>query len=261
MTPNIPPKTLAWSLAGFVSAGLILGILLIRNDLHSPFRIADINLSANSNVAVIDEDGQLLALRDKDTDGDGLSDYDELYAHNTSPYLRDSDSDGDSDGNELAGGQDPNCPKGQVCETFPATNTVTNAGLTNDLNGNIDVIGELRNVDIATLRQTLLNAGAPKEALDQMTDDQLRQLYDEILSEQAGGLNLNVNGVANQPANTPTNTNRTTISQQDLANLTPAEIRQFLIASGIDPNTINSVDDQTLQQIFQQAIAESNSRP
>lgn len=51
----------------------------------------------------------------KDTDRDGLSDYDELYLYHTSPYLADSDSDGIQDAVEIAQGTDPNCPSGKPC--------------------------------------------------------------------------------------------------------------------------------------------------
>ena len=51
----------------------------------------------------------------KDTDGDGLSDDDELHTYHTSPYLADTDSDGVSDGDEVRLGTDPNCPPNRDC--------------------------------------------------------------------------------------------------------------------------------------------------
>src|SRR3989338_3721014 len=55
------------------------------------------------------------ALRGKDTDRDGLSDYNEFYLYQTSPYLDDTDSDGVGDKQEVDTGGDPNCPAGQDC--------------------------------------------------------------------------------------------------------------------------------------------------
>jgi predicted lipoprotein with Yx(FWY)xxD motif len=43
-----------------------------------------------------------------DTDGDGLSDGDEVYLHETDPTNPDSDGDGFSDGWEIENNTDPN---------------------------------------------------------------------------------------------------------------------------------------------------------
>jgi hypothetical protein len=45
-----------------------------------------------------------------DTDSDGLSDYDEVNVHGTNPALGDTDGDGLSDGAEVAAGTNPNDP-------------------------------------------------------------------------------------------------------------------------------------------------------
>ena len=42
-----------------------------------------------------------------DSDGDGLSDYEEIFTYDTDPWLADSDGDGVSDGDETAEGTDP----------------------------------------------------------------------------------------------------------------------------------------------------------
>src|SRR6056297_300163 len=51
----------------------------------------------------------------KDSDGDGLSDREEINTYNTSPYLEDTDSDGINDREEIEQGSDPNCPQGDNC--------------------------------------------------------------------------------------------------------------------------------------------------
>jgi len=51
------------------------------------------------------DDARLKAM---DSDGDGLSDYDEIYIYHTDPYNADTDTDGYSDGHEVKNGYDPN---------------------------------------------------------------------------------------------------------------------------------------------------------
>ncbi|GEM_PF-2194607 len=51
---------------------------------------------------------QFSLLLTKDTDGDGLSDYQENYTYNTDPNNPDTDNDGINDGVEIATGTDPN---------------------------------------------------------------------------------------------------------------------------------------------------------
>ncbi|MFH1661487.1 MAG: hypothetical protein ABIA02_00075 [Candidatus Falkowbacteria bacterium] len=129
-------------------------------------------------------------LRAKDTDKDGLSDWDELYFYKTSPYLEDSDSDGFLDMDEINTENDPNCPTGRDCygsgiiegdttvvkdvQEPVSTNISDDAGLEFLLSGDIDA---------TTLRQLLESAGMDKEMLDQFSDAELIASYQETLSQ------------------------------------------------------------------------------
>ena len=64
-----------------------LGVLKIRNTLYAPFAL-------NSDVpyATKEEIDTNEGLMYRDTDKDGLNDFDELYVYVTSPYLKDTDS-------------------------------------------------------------------------------------------------------------------------------------------------------------------------
>jgi len=50
---------------------------------------------------------EIMSLKEKDSDGDGLSNYDEKYVHGTDPYAVDTDGDGIPDGDEVTLGTDP----------------------------------------------------------------------------------------------------------------------------------------------------------
>lgn len=58
---------------------------------------------------ILDEEEERLGTsnRDFDTDGDGLSDYDEIYVWGTDPTNPDTDGDGYWDGFEILNGYDP----------------------------------------------------------------------------------------------------------------------------------------------------------
>lgn len=150
------------------------------------------------------------ALRNKDTDNDGISDWDELYFYKTSPYLEDSDSDGFTDKEEIDNEKDPNCPAGRDCyssgiidgdKTAASEQTSSEDSALSTLleqlgyDENSTAPGETMpdpvsigallggELDAATLRQLLLQNGMQKEILDQISDEQLLASLREIMGE------------------------------------------------------------------------------
>ena len=139
-------------------------------------------------------------LRNSDTDGDGLSDYDELNIYKTSPYLEDSDSDGYSDKTEIDSDNDPNCPRGQDCTGgfgYDSGSPVqTDTASQDPLAGNLSTTpdssaagspSDIMDIDPQSLRQMLLEQGVSQDMLDQISDDQLMQTFNETMSEQTTG--------------------------------------------------------------------------
>jgi hypothetical protein len=59
---------------------------------------------------ILDAEEQQLGTKDgvADTDGDGLSDYDEVKVYKTNPLKPDTDGDGNTDGAEVKKGYNPN---------------------------------------------------------------------------------------------------------------------------------------------------------
>ena len=175
---------------------------------------SEYNAINSSNTGTSAQD----AARDKDTDNDGLSDWDELYVHKTSPFIEDSDSDGYSDGQEIQLGKDPNCPTGHNCGggSFvddPGTQLANPSAPTSDVDaglfGDFDLetlqqasdqlpdvnFGDLENLNdpslldifsgnsnAATLRSMLLDAGLDANMLNQISDEDLMGAYQDTLA-------------------------------------------------------------------------------
>lgn len=154
-------------------------------------------------------------LRSKDTDKDGLNDYDELNVYGTSPYLEDSDSDGYSDKKEVESKNDPTCPFGQNCFVAPVqtedkTNVnpdslfnpagvdmemtpapVANPGASPSASNPVvpataaEANGFVNGAtNPASLRSMLTEAGMDPQTLSQISDEELMATYQETVSEQ-----------------------------------------------------------------------------
>lgn len=239
-------------------AALFLGFLQIYNYIHSPFRTT---LTLNSTTHLTNEQlGQIENLKAKDTDGDGLSDYDELYYYGTSPYLKDSDSDGFSDKEEMESGNDPNCPAGYDCTGSATTEGEgnTNSSSANQNSNNSLVSG---NATAEALRDTLKNAGVPQYILDSTSDEDLLEIYNQTVSEtSAPAVNANTSESSNKNESAGEVSGETEITDEELTEMlrtmTPEEIRQLLVEYGLSEEELSQVDDATLQAIFMQALEE-----
>lgn len=160
---------------------LILGFSSIKHRLKAPFTL-------NQKTVAEGADQSLEALKAKDTDQDSLSDYDEQFLYNTSPYIADSDSDGLKDADEISSGADPNCPKGKVCSTseFRAASSTPSAGPNYgevDFSSVIANLGSGGGVTAIDLRRALIDAGIDKKILDSIDDQTLQSLYLETIKE------------------------------------------------------------------------------
>lgn len=238
---------------------LVLGVFNIRQTIKASFfgdlGASDISLNQ-------DEQDQLNSLHFKDTDADEVTDYDELYVYNTSPYLMDSDSDGTDDKTEIAEGTDPNCA-GADCLQVRGGNQTTATTNTPVITANTPAVTNSTQTETSAapsateIRKVLLNAGVPQEVLDQTDDTTLIQLYKETLAET---------GSTSATANQAVDANYADLLEdesitgtEDLENLTPTQIRELLISSGIDESVLNQVSDADLLVIYKQALGEANA--
>lgn len=184
---NLPrrQKIAVISLAFLAIAVIVFSALQFHTKLNAPFATKD---TANNNAT--STDSKLI-----DSDGDGLSDYDEINNYQTSPYLEDSDSDGISDYDEVKQGTDPNCPTGKVCNSSEtsistASSTVDNvaAGLTIDSGATVTDTGAVSTtgeVTPAILRQILLQSGTLTAAeLEKISDEEIMANYQKAVADQ-----------------------------------------------------------------------------
>jgi hypothetical protein len=150
-----------------------------------------------TNLSSAERDSaEIEALKKADTDGDGLSDYDELYVYHSSPYMRDTDSDGIPDGEEVRRGTSPTCQEGKDCLFNPIAATA---------NASSTAAAQAPAVDPAA-------AAAPDQKID-------------------------------------------------LSALSPQELRDALVESGVPAAQLAGVSDEDLMKLVKQAQADNNAAP
>lgn len=182
-------KVGAFLLLIFAIICISLGALQIRNRLYAPFALSNVVPGT-----VKDQVNSAEALRFRDTDHDGLSDFDELYTYHTSPYLADTDSDGISDFDEVTHGFDPLCAKGANC-SGPIESGATQAPVS-DMSSIItepvapvvadpaaDLAAKL--ADPKQVREMLIGAGLKKELIDKLSDAELKTLILQTLDKSS----------------------------------------------------------------------------
>lgn len=169
----------------------------------------------------------------KDSDGDTLSDFSELYINKTSPYIKDSDSDGVDDNVEVEKKTDPLCPTGQDCAGVIATNVnsaVSTSGSTTT---------EIPTLNATQIRNELSKIGMSQADLNKISDDDLIKLYNDTFSQQS--------------------TSTDTEQLNNLQNLNSSQIRDLLQQNGISSEDLKSINDSELQQMYQATVQEQLS--
>ncbi len=193
------------ALAAFVLLMVIAWSIQFKRSLTEPFAYKGDNSVAGDTASSTDNEA---ALKSKDTDGDGLSDWDELNIYHTSPYLEDTDGDGIPDGVEIKNGTDPNCPEGKSCFKENQAAVSGGTGSSSDMNGRnyLDVLNQLNALEnsqnsaasnvssspdkllgggysAAELRQSLLASGMDEKTLSQFSDDEIIKIYKDSIKQ------------------------------------------------------------------------------
>jgi hypothetical protein len=159
----------------------VFWFLQSKNRINNPFRY-DKKEGAESLCQGEECTAAELAAIKQDTDGDGLTDRNEVDIYGTSPYLEDSDSDGLTDYQEIQSGSNPTCPLGSSCNgTVDYSNIATSTE-----EEQIEVVSDLftGQVDTATLREMILISGSmTEEEINVLTDEELLEIYTNLVNE------------------------------------------------------------------------------
>jgi len=190
---------------------IVIWSLNFKNSLRDPFSYkGDLivnntnnqNNCADGNCATGEMTSDNLELKNIDTDGDGISDWDELFVYGTSPYLEDTDGDTLSDYEEIfVYKTNVNCPEGQNCSNSLSQSEVQNTEPSDDFynflnsletsvdqdinstSSNSSLSENSENLDAQSLRQILIQSGIEEGDLEQINDDDLMKLYQEVLAD------------------------------------------------------------------------------
>ncbi len=233
---------------------IYLGFNNLNNIIKTPSVLFALKYSEKNGPDIKTQEQLMQDLKSKDTDHDGLSDYDELYIYHTSPYLADSDSDGIPDKVEIEQGTDPNCPKGQTCGVTAVINPTAGNYTTSSLELPPSALPSAdqmllagvfgSNPDPKVLRQFLIRQGINQKTLDAFSDTELVNLYKDTATSPTSA-----NGSA-----LPPNLNSATGTMDIKSLLDPKILRQKLRDSGMKEADLQKIDDKTLLETAQEIL-------
>jgi len=190
-------KKAVFGLSILAIAILAVWIWQFNSRLTGPFTPNKEEVAAAQKAAQ-EQEAAALAERTKDTDNDGLTDWDEINVYKTSPYLVDTDGDGVSDFDEVRQGTDPLCAEGSNCGLLAAnpedtTNLETGTPADNPaslIDQELLILALSGQGDANTMRQILLQGGADPNQVGLLSDEVLMSMYEDILAAQLPGVSL-----------------------------------------------------------------------
>ena len=210
-----------------------VGIFYTKNTITRPFSIfPDDQITETDNSEALNNFSNLLAEQQKDTDGDSLTDYQEINIYKTSIYLVDSDSDGIDDNVEISKGTNPNCPEGQDCSFVDTPNV--------DVGDIIPTVDDFLSPDyISSASVILLQNGYTEIDLANMSDEEIAGAYDMLLESPDSSLN----------------------KQQEFASgdIDLQVLRELLLENGIPAEDLQKISDEELLILYNEIITQEEN--
>lgn len=228
--------------------GLVAFVLIIFWSKNLQFQLNDpFTYKGGDDEEVAVNDDSDTALRLKDTDNDGLNDYDELNVYMTSPYLDDTDSDGFKDGEEIANGNNPNCAAGAECESAEQPVDLSTVGMSvvqeKDL---LEMLGKteanlfLTMSDVSEIRNIFVELGYDKNKLDAFSDEDVYKMY--LAAQEAYSKNKK---------NTESSNSSDSFSVEEIQS-----IRAAYEKAGYKKDDLDKISDEDLMSAYRSALLE-----
>jgi hypothetical protein len=208
------------ALSGFI---LFLGFVQLKTAIYGPYYLQKENNPTFSEEEILNTLTQ--QAQEMDTDQDGLSDYEEFYTYQTSPYLEDSDGDVFYDLEEIEAESNPLDPS-----STPYRQSFSETESTTEERGLIWEASLPENLSAEEIRSLLLRLGIESEIVENISDKELEKLYNEAKEET--GINPQV------------------LLNPSLLDIDTEFLRQSLIEEGADPLLLEDLDDRTLKSMF-----------
>ena len=220
---------------------IIASYFSLKTSIYGPFKKEKINPLTEKNPL---EDFQK-----KDTDRDGLSDFDEQYLYGTSIYLADSDSDGFSDKEEIEAKSNPNDPRSTPLNKEIKEETKPFSFEEKSLKES-KVEESSQEPTPEEIRKILKEKGGlSEEILSKIDDETLLKLYRETKEET---------GIDFKKLEIGEGGGESDLTER-LSGLTPAEIRNLLIQGGADPKILEQIPDEVLKTLFLESLKKGPS--
>jgi hypothetical protein len=184
-----------------ICGGLAIALSLynLRLSVMSPFLAKKSEMTTAKKIIGLTQEEEVAKQQRMDTDGDSLSDWDEVNIYHTNPNLRDSCGDGMADNIRVVSGKNLNCAGkaatgqldvtgvGSIAPTMGGSESQTTDNLLSMFATGTEATASPSEPALArdpVAIRAALKGKVDQAKLDQLSDAQLLEYYDTALAEQ-----------------------------------------------------------------------------